>query len=102
MRDLFQAVDADQSGSITWDELHSHLSDEAVKAYFSLVQIEISEAEGLFHLLDVDESGEVGIEEFIMGCMRLKGTAKSIDMATLLYEHKRMYVTMNRFAEQTK
>mmetsp|Transcript_118861 Transcript_118861/g.222189 ORF Transcript_118861/g.222189 Transcript_118861/m.222189 type:complete len:91 (-) Transcript_118861:130-402(-) len=45
---------------------------------------------GLFKLLDIDGSGAVGIEEFVIGCMRLKGSAKSIDLATLMYENKRM------------
>jgi len=97
MRDLFKEVDADKSGTVSWEELKNNIGDDSVKAYFSLLQIEVEEAEGLFHLLDVDESGEVAIEEFIMGCMRLKGAAKSIDLATLLYENKRMHCMLNRF-----
>merc|ERR1711972_113952 len=67
-----------------------------------LLELETSEAEGLFHLLDVDESGEVGIEEFIMGCMRLKGTAKSIDLATLLYENKRVHTVINKVEQNVR
>jgi len=102
MKDLFVSVDTDGSGTVTWPELNSKLDDPVVQGYFSLVQIDIQEAEGLFHLLDVDESGEVGVEEFIMGCMRLKGAAKSIDMATMLYENKRLHVTLKKFMVEVK
>jgi len=45
---------------------------------------------GLFTLLDTDCAGEVDTEEFVMGCLRLQGTAKAIDLATLMYFNKRI------------
>eukprot|EP00971_Amphidinium_carterae_P156559 3103366-Amphidinium_carterae.1 len=33
----------------------------------------------------------VSIDEFVTGMMRLKGGAKGVDLATLIYENKRMY-----------
>ena len=36
--------------------------------------------------MDTDGTNEVGIEEFVTGCMRLKGEAKSIDVNMLLYK----------------
>jgi len=91
IRALFNEIDVDRSGSLSLKELKRNLSDPRVKAYFSVLQMDITEAEGLFQLLDKDESGEVSIEEFIVSCMRLKGSARSIDLATMLMEHKRMY-----------
>merc|ERR1712125_148890 len=73
-----------------------------MKQYFVAVDIDVHEAEGLFHLLDINDSGLVGIEEFIMGCMRLKGTAKSVDLATMLYEQKRENKKFDTFADDTK
>merc|ERR1711937_184734 len=63
-------------------------------AHLRAIGLEVNEALGLFKLLDVDETNEVSIQEFVVGCMRLKGGAKSIDLATLMYENKR---TMERF-----
>jgi len=102
MRDLFKEVDEDKSGLITWDELESNLGNERVKGYFSLLGLNAEEAEGLFKLLDIDDSGTVGAEEFIMGCMRLKGTAKSIDLATMLYENKQMHSIIKTFMQNVE
>jgi len=101
IKELFVEVDSDNSGTLTWAELNRNLQDQKVMAYFSLLGVDVGEAKGLFQLLDQDESGEVGIDEFIMGCMRLKGTAKSIDLATMLYENKRMTKKFNTFFNDT-
>merc|ERR1712023_172002 len=53
--------------------------------------IDVAEAKGIFNLLDLDKSGSVTIEEFVFGLMRIKGAAKAVDTATLIYENKRFY-----------
>jgi len=101
IQELFKKIDTDLSNTLTWEELIANLQDERVMTYFALLQIDVSEAKGLFQLLDVNESGEVGIDEFIMGCMRLKGAAKSIDMATMMYENKKTAMKFNHHFSQT-
>jgi hypothetical protein len=44
----------------------------------------------LFDLLDIDCSGSLSVDEFLLGCMRLKGHAKSVDIASIMVENKRM------------
>jgi len=97
IRALFREIDRDNSGTLTFKELKSNLSDERVKAYFAVLQLDVTEAAGLFELLDRDESGDVSIEEFIMTCMQLKGTARSVDVATMLFQSKRLYSTITKF-----
>eukprot|EP00928_Gymnodinium_smaydae_P031275 TRINITY_DN22_c0_g2_i1.p1 TRINITY_DN22_c0_g2~~TRINITY_DN22_c0_g2_i1.p1 ORF type:complete len:732 (+),score=185.01 TRINITY_DN22_c0_g2_i1:301-2196(+) len=89
MREIFEEADADGSGSITWVKFKAYLENEQVRAYFATHNLDTSEAHELFRLLAGD-SGEdcVDIEEFVMGCMRLKGQAKSADMMVLLRETK--------------
>jgi len=97
MQRLFEAADVDRSGTITVEEFEQHLQEGGVRAHLSAIGIEVGEAKGLFKLLDLDKSGEVTIEEFVYGCMRLKGGAKSIDLANLMYENKRMAQQWQRF-----
>lgn len=90
LKEAFLEADNDGSQTITVEEFQSHLKDPHVRAHLASIGLEIHEAMGLFKLLDIDGSGCVGVEEFVIGCMRLKGSAKSIDLATLMYENKRM------------
>lgn len=99
MRNLFREIDDNGSGTITQAELMRNLKDDRVRAYFQVLEMDVSEAHGLFELLDRDESGEVSIDEFIMTCMRLKGTARSLDMAAMLFENKRLYKSLKAFME---
>jgi len=42
-----------------------------------------------FHMLaNISNSDEVDIDTFVEGCMRMKGSATSIDMQSLVYETK--------------
>eukprot|EP00747_Dinoflagellata_sp_TGD_P091961 gnl/TRDRNA2_/TRDRNA2_165252_c3_seq2.p1 gnl/TRDRNA2_/TRDRNA2_165252_c3~~gnl/TRDRNA2_/TRDRNA2_165252_c3_seq2.p1 ORF type:complete len:215 (+),score=39.91 gnl/TRDRNA2_/TRDRNA2_165252_c3_seq2:61-705(+) len=69
------------------------------KAYFTTLGLDVTQARALFVLLDVDETDEVEIEEFVMGCMRLKGEAKSIDVNMLLYENEKLLCSLTNFVE---
>jgi len=97
LRRVFYEADADKTQTITRQELEEHLQDEQVMAYLKFLELDIQETRGLFQLLDVDEKDEVGIEEIVMGMMRLKGAAKGVDIATLMYENKRIFVRLAAF-----
>jgi len=89
MKGIFEEVDVHGTGCINWDQFRAFIKNEEVQAYFSTQQLDTSDARELFNLLDQDGDGEVCIEEFILGCKKLKGQAKSSDVATLLRESKR-------------
>merc|ERR1712151_1403283 len=59
-------------------------------AYLEALEIDAGEAHNLFELLDADMSGDVSIEEFVSGCIRLKGEATAVDVVTLIHENKRL------------
>lgn len=90
LKNLFYEADCDDSGSLSWEEFETHCDDARVMAYLSTLDLDPSEARGLFTLLDYNDSGEVSINEFVNGCIRLKGSAKSIDLCTLLYDCRKM------------
>lgn len=89
MKAVFDEVDVDGTGKVTWETFKEYLQHEHVQAYFATHQLDTSDARELFNLLDVDGTGEVKVEDFVMGCLRLRGQAKSSDVASLLREHKR-------------
>merc|ERR1712187_351355 len=75
-------------GLITREQLHESFKSDRVKHYFSVLDIDVADSNYLFDMLDLDGSGEVDMEEFVSGCLRLKGAARSIDVHTLMFEVK--------------
>lgn len=90
VRRMFHTADRDNSGTITWTEFTEQCDDPSMAKYWENLEIEPSEARALFRLLDTDESGTIDAEEFMQGCLKLRGPARSVDLATLIYSNKRL------------
>jgi len=102
MSEVLRETDSDQSGTISWEEFAAHLNDPRVIAYFAALELDVVEARGLFELLDTEECDEVPIDEFVVGCFRLKGGAKGIDLAALMYENKKMMKAVKRLEDMSE
>mmetsp|Transcript_14258 Transcript_14258/g.39343 ORF Transcript_14258/g.39343 Transcript_14258/m.39343 type:complete len:777 (+) Transcript_14258:19-2349(+) len=83
---LFAKTDQRNTGMITWDDFKCQLHDATMEEFFRTIEVDVSEARGVFQLLDVNESGTIELDEFLNGCLGLHGPAKAIDVATLMYD----------------
>merc|ERR1719329_295761 len=95
LRDLFGEFEEvsgefERSGCVTEEIFEKLLEHERMRVYFQAMGIEVDEAHGLFQLLDADSKGVVNLDEFVMGCLRLRGDARTVDVVTLMYENKRV------------
>merc|ERR1712066_548814 len=68
------------------EELELQMQEPRVIAYFSALNLDIKQVKQLFNLIDLDSSGHINKEEFVFGCLNLKGNAKNLDVAILQYE----------------
>ena len=59
MRRIFEEVDEDQDGKITWQEFRDYLKNEQAQAFFTTQALDTSDAAGLFSLLDKDGKGNI-------------------------------------------
>lgn len=82
--ELFVTMDADQSGSVTWDELETALKDDQISGYFATLGLARENMRTVFDIVDSDDSGEVEVDEFLTGCMKVKGEAKAIDVYAVM------------------
>eukprot|EP00931_Biecheleriopsis_adriatica_P052192 TRINITY_DN30337_c0_g1_i5.p1 TRINITY_DN30337_c0_g1~~TRINITY_DN30337_c0_g1_i5.p1 ORF type:complete len:131 (-),score=24.70 TRINITY_DN30337_c0_g1_i5:82-474(-) len=76
---LFEARD-----ELDWDTFQDELDNKALVSFFQAIDVDPSEAEFIFKLIDVNDNGGVDLEEFINGCLNLKGPAKAIDSCKIL------------------
>jgi len=107
--DLFHQIDDDCSGSISFLEFEEHFDDEAVKFLLHGLELEVEDAWTLFQMLDQDGSYDIDEEEFLDGCMHLKGNAKAFHLAKLQRKTEKAFraldarlATMQEVAEVSK
>ncbi|CAE6911722.1 SCN10A [Symbiodinium natans] len=80
IRDFFAAMDQDDSGDVTPEELAEMLKDPTLSAYFRVLGFEIDDAARFITLLDKDKDGAISVEEFLRGCLKYRGSATAVDM----------------------
>eukprot|EP00929_Paragymnodinium_shiwhaense_P063042 TRINITY_DN31521_c0_g3_i6.p1 TRINITY_DN31521_c0_g3~~TRINITY_DN31521_c0_g3_i6.p1 ORF type:complete len:615 (-),score=86.53 TRINITY_DN31521_c0_g3_i6:304-2148(-) len=88
IRAIFRSMDSDGSNTITYPEMRDYLEGDHAKAMFSSLDMDIENIWELFRLLDAQENAIIEIDEFVMGCLRLKGNASALDLAKMSYDHK--------------
>ncbi|CAE7338604.1 Scn11a [Symbiodinium natans] len=92
VRRLFQQLDKNGDGGITVKEFEVALEDPTLMQVFDALEISADDAWTLFTQLDSDGDAHVDAEEFLEGCMLLKGPARSIDEAPLDSVFKTVWV----------
>eukprot|EP00930_Biecheleria_cincta_P071946 TRINITY_DN59395_c0_g1_i1.p1 TRINITY_DN59395_c0_g1~~TRINITY_DN59395_c0_g1_i1.p1 ORF type:complete len:613 (+),score=78.80 TRINITY_DN59395_c0_g1_i1:28-1866(+) len=86
LTEVFHRLDTDRSGWLTVMEFEHVLSVPHTSACLMAMDIDGSDAWTLFKLLDQDGDGQISIDEFIQGCVRLKGAAKALDFQQLMHQ----------------
>eukprot|EP00931_Biecheleriopsis_adriatica_P067714 TRINITY_DN41797_c0_g1_i1.p1 TRINITY_DN41797_c0_g1~~TRINITY_DN41797_c0_g1_i1.p1 ORF type:complete len:590 (+),score=102.04 TRINITY_DN41797_c0_g1_i1:64-1833(+) len=81
------SVDKDFDGNLTKDELAQLLRHPDVRAKFSILGIGIKDVETFYDMLSAagTTGGKVPIRSFVESCLKLRGSASSIDLQTLTF-----------------
>eukprot|EP00929_Paragymnodinium_shiwhaense_P046824 TRINITY_DN2381_c0_g1_i1.p1 TRINITY_DN2381_c0_g1~~TRINITY_DN2381_c0_g1_i1.p1 ORF type:complete len:788 (-),score=160.85 TRINITY_DN2381_c0_g1_i1:470-2833(-) len=88
LRHWFEDVDLDGNGYITFEEFCEKLHDPRSVAFASTMNIEVTDLKQFFSVLSVNGSQPVDLETFVVGCIKLRGAAKSMDLMELMYFHR--------------
>ncbi|CAJ1383570.1 unnamed protein product [Effrenium voratum] len=86
IRALFKEMGADDEKGITFAQLEENINSPPIQVYFESLGLDVSDAWSFFKLLDLDAGGSVEIEEFLMGCLHLRGTARAIDVGKIIHD----------------
>lgn len=92
LQGIFEKMDADNNGSVNIKEFQNHFDDHEVRGLFSALELDASDAWTLFRALDANGDHEIMSQEFLDGCMVLRGFAKSIDVASFRQDSRHWYL----------
>jgi len=99
LKKLFREMDTDGTGCVSIQDFENYLQMNDVRVLFSQIGLEVSDALSFFKILDVDGSNELGLEEFVMGCMRFKGRANRMDLEVMLMDTKKLMRKLTKMHE---
>jgi len=86
---LFQEMNEDSgamSDGMTVDDLNLQLAKPKVQSWFRSLDIDAKQTWKLFKIIDADNSGRVSLEEFVEGCLQLRGPATRVDVESLKWD----------------
>lgn len=94
---LFSQLGDEKTGAISFAMFEEKIHSPAVQAYFEVLGLDVWDAWSFFKLLDLDNGGEVEVEEFLMGCLRLRGPARAIDVGKVIHDQSWLMRNQGRF-----
>merc|ERR1719183_380562 len=93
MKRFFKHADDSGDGLVNEDEFRAVVGDQFVKNWLAAQEIDASNADKLFMLLDKG-THELSVEDLVSGVSKLKGVAKSIDLAVLQRETQQLHTAV--------
>eukprot|EP00913_Durusdinium_trenchii_P016806 g15796.t1 len=87
---------------LTLEEFQRMLQTKELRELFQAVDVDVNDAESLFRLLDMDETGTLSPQELVDGWFRLRGPAKALDLAVLMADSNRMDAKLDWLCEVTQ
>lgn len=94
---VFRQADANGSGALDLDEVREAVNTPEIYNKMKMIDFPVEGLPDVFNVLDFDESGELTIDEFVRGCERMRGHAKSKDLLEAQLSVNRMACEMHIF-----
>jgi len=94
---LFYFSDMDCNGEISKMEFEECMELDEFDAFLKETELKKDSSDCLFSILDTDNSGSLSVEEFVEGCIKLRGPAKAGDLCCLKFDIDKF---MARWQEQ--
>jgi len=102
VREVFKKANGGSIGNLTWEDFQKQLGKAHVQHCLKAVDVNPCEARGLFNLLDLDNSGTIDAEEFLSGCLRIRGPAKALELVLLMREVRSMSEDLKKYQKSTE
>lgn len=96
---LFKKSHLNEKDELTLPEFQRMLETKELRELFQAVDVDVNDAESLFRLLDMDETGTLSPQELVDGWFRLRGPAKALDLAVLMADNNQMSSKLDLICE---
>merc|ERR1712135_39839 len=100
LKELFNRMDERNTGCVSLFDFERAMNQQDVRLRFAQVGLDIQDATSFFKILDQDDSEELSIEEFVMGCVRFKGRANRMDLEVMIMDTKKLMKKMAKMQEK--
>merc|ERR1719443_607591 len=70
------------------EEFVKHLVDPRMQAFAASLEIETEDLQQFFSILSGSGHRTVDLETFVIGCIKLRGMARSVDLIDLVLSHR--------------
>jgi len=97
LRQWFRAIDKVNSGRVSMAQFTENMHSPEMFAFASRMGIEITDIRQFFAVLTNNGTKPVDLETFVVGCIKLKGAAKSMDLMDLMFCHRQLNAQNSEF-----
>jgi len=85
---LFQEMDNDENGDVTRTEFAKYISYPRMMAFATSLDINTMDLDQFFDVLSCRGEMSVDLDTFVDGCIRLRGSARSMDVMDVLIHQR--------------
>jgi len=111
-KNLCELMDKDGDGRIDWGEFTRMMENEVFVTYMASVGLEVHDVELFFEAISdhddksesigADHDGSISIDQFVQGCMHMRGVASAIDMQKMLLHTDKMHAKIKEYQKDTR
>eukprot|EP00439_Symbiodinium_sp_Y106_P012827 s3066_g1.t2 len=103
LQSVFEEMNQDRgSEQLKVEDIEAAVNVDKLDTVLESLGISTDDVKTLFSLIDADGSGSIDLQEFVSGCMQLHGPAKSMQMAKMSYENKRISSSIKKLMSQVR
>jgi len=88
---------AEETDFITFPMFEEKINTPEVRDYFESLRLDIWDAWTFFKMVDDDGGGTIPMDEFLMGCLRLRGQARAVDVGRIIHDQQWMIKNFGKF-----
>jgi len=94
-------LDSQKTGNIAWRDFEAMMARPVFVTYMASVGLEVNDVELFFHsIAEKADQNTVTIDQFVNGCMHMRGVASGIDMQKALFEQHLMHMESSVFQKE--